>query len=151
MASGCPFFIVQRGSSLQTFPANVGFINNLKLDQKLQPKEYHIEGTYQRSKILSTDVKVLDSTGQEPYIGTYARDLEHFVKLQPEYYAASIRIDGDPSEDVLILQGHDLLNIIIMNGRVYRAGRKEYTRDPSGSLSTDIPRHLTEDLLEHDL
>jgi hypothetical protein len=53
----------------QKFPANVEFINNLKLDQKLQPKEYHVEGTHQRSRILFTDVKILDSTGREPYIG----------------------------------------------------------------------------------
>ncbi|KAL2670545.1 hypothetical protein Neosp_014333 [[Neocosmospora] mangrovei] len=109
--------------------------------------------------------------------GTYARDLEHFVKMlgftphesiiaatagvaalmmrghelgkiQPGYYADCILVDGDPLEDVSILQDHDKLNIIIMNGRVHKAGRKEYIRDTSGSLSTGIPRHLTEEFPE---
>ena len=53
----------------QTFPKNVEFINNLKLDKKLQPKKYKIEGTHQKSKILLTNVKILDSTGREPYTG----------------------------------------------------------------------------------
>ncbi|RSM03745.1 hypothetical protein CDV31_010364 [Fusarium ambrosium] len=110
--------------------------------------------------------------------GTYARDLEHFVKMlgftphesivaatagvaalmmrghelgkiQPGYYYADcILVDGDPLEDISILQDHDKLNVIIMNGRVHKAGRKEYIRDMSGSLSTGVPRHLTEDFPE---
>ncbi|RSL41091.1 hypothetical protein CEP53_012969 [Fusarium sp. AF-6] len=109
--------------------------------------------------------------------GTYARDLEHFVKMlgftphesiiaatagvaalmmrghelgkiQPGYYADCILVDGDPLEDISILQDHDKINVIIMNGRVHKAGRKEYIRDTSGSLSTGIPRHLTEDFPE---
>ncbi|RSM10073.1 hypothetical protein CEP52_003768 [Fusarium oligoseptatum] len=109
--------------------------------------------------------------------GTYARDLEHFVKIlgltphesivaatagvaalmmrghelgkiQPGYYADCILVDGDPLEDISILQDHDKLNVIIMNGRVHKAGRKEYIRDMSGSLSTGVPRHLTEDFPE---
>ncbi|KAJ3457777.1 hypothetical protein MRS44_014918 [Fusarium solani] len=109
--------------------------------------------------------------------GTYARDLEHFVKMlgftphesiiaatagvaalmmrghelgkiQPGYYADCILVDGDPLQDISILQDHDKLNIIIMNGRVHKAGRKEYIRDTSGSLSTGIPRHLTEEFPE---
>ncbi|KAI8655266.1 Amidohydro-rel domain-containing protein [Fusarium keratoplasticum] len=109
--------------------------------------------------------------------GTYARDLEHFVKMlgftphesiiaatagvaalmmrghelgkiQPGYYADCILVDGDPLDDISILQDHDKLNIIIMNGRVHKAGRKEYIRDTSGSLSTGIPRHLTEEFPE---
>ncbi|KAJ4193575.1 hypothetical protein NW755_003569 [Fusarium falciforme] len=109
--------------------------------------------------------------------GTYARDLEHFVKMlgftphesiiaatagvaalmmrghelgkiQPGYYADCILVDGDPLQDISILQDHDKLNIIIMNGRVHKAGRIEYIRDTSGSLSTGIPRHLTEEFPE---
>lgn len=53
----------------QKYPKNVEFIDNLKLDKKLQPKEYHIEGTHQRSRILFTDVRILDSTGREPFTG----------------------------------------------------------------------------------
>lgn len=54
----------------QTIPRNVEFIENLKLDKKLQPKEYHMEGTHHESKILITDVQILDSTGREPYHGS---------------------------------------------------------------------------------
>uniref|UniRef100_A0A8H7TQ81 Amidohydrolase-related domain-containing protein n=1 Tax=Bionectria ochroleuca TaxID=29856 RepID=A0A8H7TQ81_BIOOC len=109
--------------------------------------------------------------------GTYARDLEHFVKLlgfsphesiiaatagvaalmmrghelgkiQPGYYADCILVDGDPLKDISILQDHDRLNVIIMNGRVHKAGRREYTSDMSGALSTGIPKHLTEEFPE---
>lgn len=87
--------------------------------------------------------------------GTYARDLEHFVtllgftpmesiiaatagvaklfmrehelgKVQEGYYADCILVDGSPLEDITILQDHDKLNIIVINGRVHKAGRKEY-------------------------
>ncbi|CAI6091814.1 unnamed protein product [Clonostachys chloroleuca] len=109
--------------------------------------------------------------------GTYARDLEHFVKLlgfsphesiiaatagvaalmmrghelgkiQPGYYADCILVDGDPLKDISILQDHDRLNVIIMNGRVHKAGRREYISDMSGALSTGIPKHLTEEFPE---
>ncbi|KAF2136479.1 uncharacterized protein K452DRAFT_353896 [Aplosporella prunicola CBS 121167] len=83
--------------------------------------------------------------------GTYARDLEHFVRLLgftehealiaatsgiaklfmrenelgkifPGYYADCILIDGDPLEDITLLQNHDKINIIVINGRIYKAG-----------------------------
>ncbi|KAH6663017.1 isoaspartyl dipeptidase-like protein [Halenospora varia] len=91
--------------------------------------------------------------------GTYARDLEHFVKLlgftpmesliaatagvaklfmrenelgkiQEGYFADCILVDGDPLEDISVLQDHDKLNIIVINGRVHKAGRKEYVAPP---------------------
>ncbi|THX95447.1 hypothetical protein D6D03_09230 [Aureobasidium pullulans] len=91
--------------------------------------------------------------------GTYARDLEHFVKLldftpheaiiaatagvaklmmrsdnlgkiQPGYFGDCILVDGNPLEDVTILQDHTKLNIICINGRVHKAGRKEYVPPP---------------------
>ncbi|KAH0175190.1 hypothetical protein KCU67_g367, partial [Aureobasidium melanogenum] len=91
--------------------------------------------------------------------GTYARDLEHFVKLlgftphealiaatagvaklmmrsdnlgkiQPGFFADCILIDGNPLEDITILQDHSKLNVICINGRVHKAGRKEYTPPP---------------------
>ncbi|EXK25180.1 hypothetical protein FOMG_18156 [Fusarium oxysporum f. sp. melonis 26406] len=109
--------------------------------------------------------------------GTYARDLEHFVNLlgftphesiiaatagvaallmrghelgeiQPGYYADCILVDGDPLQDISILQDHDKLNVIIINGRVHKAGRREYFMDSSGSLSHGIPRHLIGDFPE---
>ncbi|KAK5161636.1 hypothetical protein LTR04_003993 [Oleoguttula sp. CCFEE 6159] len=92
--------------------------------------------------------------------GTYARDLAHFVnlleftphealiaatagvaallmrshelgKIAPGYYADCILIDGNPLEDISILQDHDRINIILINGRVHKAGRKEYVRTSS--------------------
>lgn len=86
--------------------------------------------------------------------GTYARDLEHFVnllgftphesiiaatagiaalmmrpnelgKIQPGYYADCILVDGDPLEDISILQDHDKLNVIMINGRVHKAGSED--------------------------
>ncbi|KAH8176731.1 amidohydrolase family protein [Sarocladium implicatum] len=106
--------------------------------------------------------------------GTYARDLEHFVallgftphesiiaatagvaallmrshelgKIQPGYYADCILVDGDPLKDITVLQDHDKLNVIMINGRVHKAGRKEYLPDssvgvPSSfSYSADFP------------
>ncbi|CAG8411083.1 unnamed protein product [Penicillium salamii] len=87
--------------------------------------------------------------------GTYARDLAHFVnrfgftphesiiaatygmaklfmrshemgQIKVGNYADCLVVDGDPLKDITILQDHDRLNIIIINGRVHKAGAKEY-------------------------
>lgn len=87
--------------------------------------------------------------------GTYARDLEHFVKLlnytpmetiitatagvakllmqkhelgkvQPGYYADCILVDGNPLEDITILQNHDRLNVIMINGCIHKASPKDF-------------------------
>ncbi|TVY90382.1 Uncharacterized protein LAWI1_G002388 [Lachnellula willkommii] len=91
--------------------------------------------------------------------GTYARDLEHFVallgftpmeaiiaatagvaklfmrehelgRIQEGFYADCILVDGDPLEDIAVLQDHDRLSVIVLNGRVHKAGRKEYIAPP---------------------
>jgi hypothetical protein len=101
--------------------------------------------------------------------GTYARDLEHFVnllgftthesiiaatagvaalmmrgnelgKIKSGYYADCILVDGDPLQDITVLQDHDRLNVIVINGRVHKAGRMEYLRDASGGLTSNIDR-----------
>lgn len=93
--------------------------------------------------------------------GTYARDLEHFVKLldftpmesiiaatagvaklfmredelgkvKPGYFADVILVDGDPLKDVAILQEHDKLNVIMINGRVHKASHKEFVKTSLG-------------------
>ncbi|KAK5454984.1 hypothetical protein LTS15_005704 [Exophiala xenobiotica] len=89
--------------------------------------------------------------------GTYARDLEHFVKLLdftpmesvvaatagvaklfmredelgkilPGYYADCILVDGNPLDDITILQDHEKLNMILINGRIHKASYKEFLR-----------------------
>lgn len=41
-------------------------------------------------------------------------------------YADCLIVDGNPLENIRMLQDHDLLNVIIINGRVHKAGVKEY-------------------------
>ncbi|KAL2833828.1 hypothetical protein BDW59DRAFT_179483 [Aspergillus cavernicola] len=82
--------------------------------------------------------------------GTYARDLEHFVKLLdftpmesiiaatagiaklfmqetelgkilPGYYADCILVNGNPLEDIAVLQDHSKLDVIMINGRIHKA------------------------------
>lgn len=50
-------------------PRNIEWIDAIQFDQSLQPKRYDIAGTHEESKILFTDVNILDSTGAEPYHG----------------------------------------------------------------------------------
>lgn len=98
----------------------------------------------------------LQGFGWTPH-GTYARDLEHFVKLldftpmesivaatagvaklfmredelgkvKPGYFADCILVDGNPLEDISVLQEHDKLNVIMINGRIHKASHKEFVR-----------------------
>jgi hypothetical protein len=50
-------------------PRNVENINTISFDKALQPKKYEILGTHPESKILFTDVNILDSTGRDQYRG----------------------------------------------------------------------------------
>ncbi|KAJ5209768.1 hypothetical protein N7449_004147 [Penicillium cf. viridicatum] len=107
--------------------------------------------------------------------GTYARDLAHFVKrfgftphesiiaatygmaklfmrshemgqIKEGNYADCLVVDGNPLKEISILQDHDRLNIIIINGRVHKAGVKEYVipmQDSTGVHSmTNEMAHL---------
>ena len=56
-------------TSYQGSPRNVQSINAIQCDQSLEPKHYEIRGTDPEAKILFLDVKILDSTGAEPYKG----------------------------------------------------------------------------------
>jgi hypothetical protein len=40
-------------------------------------------------------------------------------------FADCVLVDGDPLDDITILQNHQRLNVIIINGRVHKAGRRE--------------------------
>ncbi|CAI7615648.1 unnamed protein product [Penicillium bialowiezense] len=96
--------------------------------------------------------------------GTYARDLAHFVdrfgftphesiiaatygmaklfmrshemgQIKEGNYADCLVVDGDPLKNISLLQDHHRLNIIIINGRVHKAGVREYvvpTQDSTG-------------------
>ncbi|KAF8854389.1 isoaspartyl dipeptidase-like protein [Acephala macrosclerotiorum] len=101
--------------------------------------------------------------------GTYARDLSHFVnllgftpmesiiaatagvaklfmqenelgKIQEGFFGDCILVDGNPLEDIAVLQDHEKLNVIVINGRVHKAGRKEYVAPPvAGQDSNSHP------------
>jgi imidazolonepropionase-like amidohydrolase len=41
-------------------------------------------------------------------------------RVLPGYYADLILVDGDPLEDIKILQDHSKLNMILINGRIHK-------------------------------
>lgn len=53
----------------QGSPRNVKHINAIQWERSLEPRHYEICGTNPDSKLLFLDVKILDSTGAEPYKG----------------------------------------------------------------------------------
>lgn len=91
-------------------------------------------GTYARD--LAHFVHILDFTPMESLIAATAGIAKLFMRedelgfVKPGYYADCILIDGNPLEDIEVLQDHDKINIILINGRVYKAGRKEYVQPP---------------------
>jgi len=58
-------------------------------------------------------------------------------RIQEGYYGDCILVDGDPLEDIKVLQDHDKLNVIVINGRVHKAGRKEYVPPPVAGQDDD--------------
>jgi hypothetical protein len=50
-------------------PRNIAYIDQLHFPKNLQPKNYSIAGTHPDSRILFTDVRIIDATGKEPYQG----------------------------------------------------------------------------------
>ena len=105
--------------------------------------------------------------------GTYARDLEHFVerlgftpmeaiisatawggqimlrpdelgKVQPGYLADLILIDGNPLDDITILQDHDKLHYIMKDGRFHKEPGDEPPHRPTKTnCSPAAPRPLS--------
>lgn len=49
-------------------------------------------------------------------------------KLKPGYFADCILVDGNPVEDITVLQEHDKLNVIMINGRIHKASYKEFAK-----------------------
>jgi hypothetical protein len=62
-------------------PRNLANIQAIKFDNILQPKRYEILGTHPDSKILFTDVNILDSTGKDPYRGDVLIQGEKITKV----------------------------------------------------------------------
>ncbi|QKX64762.1 uncharacterized protein TRUGW13939_11938, partial [Talaromyces rugulosus] len=62
-------------------PRNIQAIDAVQFDSSLTPKEYKIAGTKPGSKILITDVNILDSTGREPYRGDVLIEEERFTAV----------------------------------------------------------------------
>lgn len=50
-------------------PRNLAYIEAVNFDANLQPKKYEIVGTHPDSRILFTDVKILEASGKLPYAG----------------------------------------------------------------------------------
>ena len=104
-----------------------------------------------------------------PRVFSYARDLEHFVKLldftpmesivagtagvaklfmrddlgkiKEGYFADCILVNGDPVKDITVLQDHSKLDVIMINGRVHKASYKEFLRtEPSSTAAGSTPR-----------
>ena len=53
-------------------------------------------------------------------------------KIKPGYYADCILVDGDPLKDIAVLQKHDKLNVIMINGRVHKASSKDFVKASVG-------------------
>lgn len=49
-------------------------------------------------------------------------------KIQPGYYADCILVDGNPLNDISILQDHDRLNVIMINGRIHKASPRDFAQ-----------------------
>jgi hypothetical protein len=77
-------------------------------------------------------VKLLDFTPMEAIISATAGVAALFMqenelgKIKPGYYADCILVDGDPLKDITVLQDHDKLNVITINGRVHKSSFKEF-------------------------
>lgn len=68
-------------------------------------------------------------------------------KILPGYYADCLLVDGNPLEDITILQDHAKLDVIIINGRVHKIGRKDgggrviISTDPGSNGHTNFTRN----------
>ena len=49
-------------------------------------------------------------------------------KIAPGYYADCILVNGDPLKDISVLQVHDKLDVIMINGRLHKASFREFAK-----------------------
>lgn len=47
-------------------------------------------------------------------------------KVLPGYYADCILVDGNPLEDIAVLQKHDKLDVIMINGRIHKSSPADF-------------------------
>ena len=69
------------GEAYQGPARNIANIDAIKFDKSLQPKKYELLGTHPESKILFTNVNILDSTGRDPYPGDVLIEGEKITKV----------------------------------------------------------------------
>lgn len=61
-------------------------------------------------------------------------------KISPGYFADCILVDGDPLKNIAVLQNHEKLNLIMINGRIHKASQKDFmTSDERKSRVTATP------------
>ena len=49
-------------------------------------------------------------------------------QIKPGYFADCILVDGNPIDNISVLQEHDKLNVIMINGRIHKASHKEFVK-----------------------
>ncbi|KAL4762865.1 metal-dependent hydrolase family protein [Aspergillus foveolatus] len=62
-------------------PRNIAYIDQLDLGKEVETKPYNIAGTHPESRVLITDIKILDATGREPYHGDVLITGERFTHV----------------------------------------------------------------------
>lgn len=71
-------------------------------------------------------MKLLDFSPMESIVAATAGVAKLFMqenelgKIQPGFYADCVLVDGNPLDDISILQQHDKLNVILINGRIHK-------------------------------
>lgn len=89
-------------------PRNLANIDAINFGAALQPKKYKLLGTHPNSKILFTDVNVLDSTGPEPYHGDVFIEGERISKVGVVPNAEELK--KDPKVRVFQGRGRTLMS-----------------------------------------
>ena len=81
-------------------------------------------------------MKLLDFTPHEAIIAATRGVAKLMMRphelgqVKTGYYADCILVNGNPLEDITVLQDHDKLDVICINGRVHKAGGKEFVPPP---------------------
>lgn len=75
-------------------PRNLANIDAITFDKALQPTNYELLGTHPESRILFTDVNILDSTGREPYRGDVLIEGEKITRVGDVPNAEELKKDS---------------------------------------------------------